>query len=428
MGAVTWLSSTSVFKIVALVCILALSLVTGLLPLKVNITATPKRRRLLGHFSYFSAGVFLGAGMLHMMPDAVDDYNTYLTLSHSKATYPTAYLVAALGFVLVWSIGDNSDSDQARMLAVASMSSERAGAAICYVDVEPTSSYAASPSGTLPLVAADTAPASRVSHGGGEVATAAAAGASRYGTCSHAADSASATNPLSPAACCVDTQWHNDGAVPCAPSVQAQGTQGIKDVLLHDHMHKNVSHRHVIFSPNSMLAVVLAVLFSVHSFIAGLALGLQRSNSGGLAISIAIVAHKWIESTVVGTNFAKERVPYRTAVPIIIIYACMTPLGIATGLAILCTAQSEGASAFAVQGLLGAAASGSFLFMSLHQVSARCCAGTSYVMSFHPALDSVLTLASPCQPHSPSPSIPSHAHHCFAYVHCHVMFWLALLT
>ena len=134
-----------------------------------------------------------------------------------------------------------------------------------------------------------------------------------------------------------------------------------------------------------MLAVVLAVLFSVHSFIAGLALGLQRSNSGGVAISIAIVAHKWIESIVVGTNFAKERVPYRTAAPIIIIYACMTPLGIATGLAILCAAQNEGARAFAVQGLLGAAASGSFIFMSLHQVSVRQCtaSGTWDVASLY---------------------------------------------
>lgn len=79
---------------------------------------------------------------------------------------------------------------------------------------------------------------------------------------------------------------------------------------LHDHTHDHVQHSHVVFSGTStMLPFILAILFSVHSVIAGMALGLQASvDSTAISILVAIMAHKAFEAASVGSNFVKERV------------------------------------------------------------------------------------------------------------------------
>ena len=56
--------------------------------------------------------------------------------------------------------------------------------------------------------------------------------------------------------------------------------------------------------------LVLAVLFSIHSFIAGLALGIQSQfGSSAVAILIAILAHKFVEALSLASSFVKEGRP-----------------------------------------------------------------------------------------------------------------------
>ena len=84
-----WAQPINVYKVVALVVILLVSLGMGLAPLRMQIMATPWRRRAMGYFTYFSAGVFLGAGLIHMLPDAADQYAVYLRASRPSS--PSAW-------------------------------------------------------------------------------------------------------------------------------------------------------------------------------------------------------------------------------------------------------------------------------------------------------------------------------------------------
>ena len=111
---------------------------------------------------------------------------------------------------------------------------------------------------------------------------------------------------------------------------------------------------------------VLALLFSVHSFIAGLALGIQSDDSSSsVAILIAILGHKFVEALSLASSFVREGVGLSTSASVLLVYCCMTPLGIVTGRGVL----SLGQNAAAAEALVGGLASGSFTFLAAHELT-----------------------------------------------------------
>jgi len=96
-----------VLKIAAMFIILATGLSFGLFPLKVG--DSPKHTQLFSYGAAFAGGVFLAAGLVHMLPDA---NNNLATL---KLGFPIAFFIAGLGFLLVFGIekalGAPSDTD-----------------------------------------------------------------------------------------------------------------------------------------------------------------------------------------------------------------------------------------------------------------------------------------------------------------------------
>jgi len=426
------------FKTISLVGILIITLVAGLAPLKLQLEATQQRKNMLGYFAFFTGGIFLGAGLLHMLPTSVAQYAIYDPASTASG-YPTVYLAASLGFVLVWAIGD-SNPDSAKVMVVATASGGREGASICYVDVEPVTTYTRAPSttrrgdhgallskdtssqqgaggynsinddgcghghghghggsgscghshgnqGTVALVLPQQATMPLTTKlpinpiGGGSTFSIQGGGGEGNNSSSSSSSSSSAgglSKRTNSSSMHVDDCGQDSGAVfrhtehggdaPCGHDHSAPGS--VAHPKLHTHEHTNVRHRHVVFSnQNSLLPFILALLFSVHSFIAGLALGLQRSMSGSIAVLVAIVAHKVVEALVVGVNFSKEKVPTKTAYPVIATYALMTPLGIVVGMVIVSSTGAESSSGFAVQGLLQGVAAGSFLYLCMHEIA-----------------------------------------------------------
>jgi zinc transporter 1/2/3 len=81
------------FRIVAIVAILATGLLGGLMPLWLGYT--PATRRFFSLGNAFSAGIFLSAGLIHMLPDAETSLRGVL------GEFPTASLLAVLGFFIV---------------------------------------------------------------------------------------------------------------------------------------------------------------------------------------------------------------------------------------------------------------------------------------------------------------------------------------
>lgn len=80
-----------------------------------------------------------------------------------------------------------------------------------------------------------------------------------------------------------------------------------------------------------MTAYSLAIVLSVHSLIAGLALGAERTHVQALILLAAIMAHKGAAAFALGVALHRSGMPSRRIAGIIAVFACMTPRGIAVG-------------------------------------------------------------------------------------------------
>ena len=60
------------FKILSVLIIFAAGLLAGIMPTRVKLSERGKRKLTLGNA--FSGGVFLGAGLLHLLPDAQENF------------------------------------------------------------------------------------------------------------------------------------------------------------------------------------------------------------------------------------------------------------------------------------------------------------------------------------------------------------------
>jgi predicted permease len=81
-------------KVYAIFGILLITLIFGLAPFRLTSISRSTREYVLAHFSFFTGGVFLGAGMIHMLPDAAAQVGT--------EKFPYVYLLACVGFVAVF--------------------------------------------------------------------------------------------------------------------------------------------------------------------------------------------------------------------------------------------------------------------------------------------------------------------------------------
>lgn len=66
----------------------------GIIPILIKLT--PRNKRMFGIANAFSGGIFLGAALLHMIPDANDDFDN---LSMPINDFPWANFITATGFV-----------------------------------------------------------------------------------------------------------------------------------------------------------------------------------------------------------------------------------------------------------------------------------------------------------------------------------------
>jgi zinc transporter 1/2/3 len=87
--------SLTTYKIIAAILIFITSLVAVIYPIKVR--ARPEHKPSLEAADAFASGIFLGAALFHMLPDAISVFAT--TLGHTD--YPLAELFCACGFLLL---------------------------------------------------------------------------------------------------------------------------------------------------------------------------------------------------------------------------------------------------------------------------------------------------------------------------------------
>ncbi len=106
----------------------------------------------------------------------------------------------------------------------------------------------------------------------------------------------------------------------------------------------------------------LAVVLSIHSVIAGIALGAQETVASATIIFIAIIAHKSMAAFALGVSLARGALERRRALGIIAIFTVMTPIGIAIG-ALVGNALDSGGELY-FNAIFLALAAGTFLYIA----------------------------------------------------------------
>lgn len=98
--------SILIFKIIMAFLIIATALAGGYFAFKIKDSKKSAQYFSLGNT--FAAGIFLGAGLIHMLPDATEGFSTVL-----DSNFPFAAFIASLGFLLILFIEKSiSDSEK----------------------------------------------------------------------------------------------------------------------------------------------------------------------------------------------------------------------------------------------------------------------------------------------------------------------------
>jgi len=112
----------------------------------------------------------------------------------------------------------------------------------------------------------------------------------------------------------------------------------------------------------SLSAYVLLLTLSIHSILAGLALGVQATVTNAGIILIALLAHKGVAAFALGVSLFRTQVAFRSGLFFIILFSLTTPLGVAGG--VLFTDFFTGHWRDAAEAVFNAMAAGTFLYIA----------------------------------------------------------------
>jgi len=111
-----------------------------------------------------------------------------------------------------------------------------------------------------------------------------------------------------------------------------------------------------------LAAYVLLLTLSIHSILAGLALGLQDSLADVGVIFIALMAHKGVAAFALGVSLLRSQATFRSGLILIALFSVTTPLGVAGGACF--TAFFSGPWREAGEAIFNAMAAGTFLYIA----------------------------------------------------------------
>ncbi|MCK5529334.1 MAG: ZIP family metal transporter [Kiritimatiellae bacterium] len=133
-------------------------------------------------------------------------------------------------------------------------------------------------------------------------------------------------------------------------------TNGHDDMLVSDD-----EHAHKKFSP-----YILTLVLSIHSIIAGIALGTEDVMKKASIILIAVVAHKGSAAFALTVNLCREGISKATVRKVVVMFSFMTPLGIILGLVL--SSFLAGRAELLAEGIFDALAAGTFLYVALMDI------------------------------------------------------------
>uniref|UniRef100_H2XY86 Uncharacterized protein n=1 Tax=Ciona intestinalis TaxID=7719 RepID=H2XY86_CIOIN len=132
----------------------------------------------------------------------------------------------------------------------------------------------------------------------------------------------------------------------------------------HEHKHGE-EHDH-----SGIRSLLLVATLSIHSFLEGIAMGLQDTVGSLLAIFFAVLFHKSLMALSMGTNLVQGGQPFKRILAAGLVFAFMSPGGISVGL-IIKVAGGNGSGTLLVNAILQAIATGTFLYITFFEVLVR---------------------------------------------------------
>lgn len=115
-------------------------------------------------------------------------------------------------------------------------------------------------------------------------------------------------------------------------------------------------------SAAGLRARLLTIILSVHSLMAGIAIGAETEVAAAIAILIAIVAHKGPEGYALGISLHQAGTPRRTLARTVMAYAVMTPIGIVIGTGLAEALTGEANAMF--EAIFDSLAGGTFIYVA----------------------------------------------------------------
>jgi len=108
---------------------------------------------------------------------------------------------------------------------------------------------------------------------------------------------------------------------------------------------------------------LLAIVLSIHSFIAGVALGIESTILGSIVLFIAIIAHKGSAAFSLAINMMRGGILKSTHLRVILLFSCMTPIGILLGSGLASAFESN--TSDLIEGVFDSLAAGTFIYVSV---------------------------------------------------------------
>lgn len=116
----------------------------------------------------------------------------------------------------------------------------------------------------------------------------------------------------------------------------------------------------------SIYPYVLTLILSVHSLIAGTALGLEGETPDAVALLFAILAHKTFAGIALGISLYRGGIALHRHRIIVTIFALSTPIGLVIGSILSAALMNDAARLF--EGVFDGIAAGTFLYVALMDI------------------------------------------------------------
>ncbi|KAM9985847.1 hypothetical protein ACTFIZ_002151 [Dictyostelium cf. discoideum] len=161
-----------------------------------------------------------------------------------------------------------------------------------------------------------------------------------------------------------DSNGHGHGLKKKKKTKKEHGHGHNHDHSSNGHSHKNERDSEKVNVSSKSKAWVFLVALSLHSIFDGLGLGSETQKDSFYGLLIAVLAHKFLDGLVLGIAIKYAYFSFKFSCIALVFAAAMTPLGIGIGMAIS-SAYESSIDAYLVKGIILSITCGSFIYISL---------------------------------------------------------------